>query len=92
MVERDADGNLPPLEEKDYLPEALIIFACITGPILFIFICVTWYCRCQRRKRREQEKISKMNQMRTTGRTETEVPMATSGRDTARSENEKAVM
>ena len=52
MVERDADGNLPPLKEEDYLEEALIIFACILGPVLLIFIIVTWYCRCQRRKRK----------------------------------------
>ena len=52
MVERDADGNLLPLEEKDNLPEALLIFACILGPSLFLFILLTCYCRCQRRKRK----------------------------------------
>ena len=88
MVERDADGNLLPLEEKDYLPQALIIFACIVGPVLLIFIIVTWYCRCQRRKRKEEEKS---NRIQTTGRMDTELPMA-SGRDTARGGNDRGVM
>ena len=99
MVERDTDGNLPPLKEKDLLPDAMIVFAAIVLPILFIFCVVTWYCRCQRRKRKaalDQQKMKPSMGRTSAGqsdRVDTEMPLA-SGRgldtvpDTERAEND----
>lgn len=55
MVERDENGNLPPLLVKDLLPDALVVFACTMGPIILIFIVVTCFCRASRRKRKALE-------------------------------------
>ena len=50
--------ELPPLEDKSYVEEGLIIFLLIMGPILFMYITYVCIYRCFRRKRKaaEQEK------------------------------------
>ena len=34
---------------------AVGIFVIISGPIVCLFITITWYCRCQSKKRKAQE-------------------------------------
>ena len=57
MVERDLNGNLPPLKVKDLMPEAITVFVAVMGPIILTFIIVTWCCRSARRKRKEREAL-----------------------------------
>ena len=79
MVERDENGNLPPLLVKDLLPDALVVFACTIGPIILIFIVVTCFCRASRRKRKalEAEEQQKQGAKRTTTLTKLDSEMQT---------------
>ena len=44
--------ELAPLEEEGYDWNAVLIFMVISCPILALFVCITWYCRCQSKKRK----------------------------------------
>ena len=45
--------KLRPLDEPPFDPKPFYICALIGGPILFLYICITCYCKCKRNARKE---------------------------------------
>lgn len=62
--------KLRPLDEPEFDPKPYIIFGLICGPILFIYIGITCYCKNKRSQRKELEQ--KRKSKGSTVRTETE--------------------
>ena len=45
------DDERPPLVEKDWMPQAMLIVGCIIIPVLVCYTCITCFFRHNRRKR-----------------------------------------
>ena len=64
--------ELPPLADPPLDLSPYIIFAIISLPILCLFICVTWYCRSKRKKRKAIESDEKERKRKEVEKIETE--------------------
>ena len=48
---RNGEDELPPLKEKDWMPQAMLIVGCIIIPALACYLCITCIFRYKRGKR-----------------------------------------
>ena len=63
--------RLRPLEEDEFDWNPLLIFFAILVPFLLLFICITCYCKAQRRKKKEQLAKASLKASRSANRLDT---------------------